>query len=162
MCVVFDDFELSNYYLSLSSLWLLHNLPEGALLLGSAQDLSPPPACCGAHILFLCVLCIADSTLLISACRRGHRITSRDLTVHLSTYPSLHTPHLCFLSSRRYQIGNGWPACLMVGVSKQERNRNGWPELSPCSIPETELGILSPSFHLIILEKQILSFPFYT
>lgn len=37
-----------------------------------------------------------------------------------------------------------------------------WPELSPCGIPGTELGISSPSFHLIILEKQILSFPFYT
>lgn len=37
-----------------------------------------------------------------------------------------------------------------------------WPELSPCSIPGTELGISSPSFHLIILEKRILSFPFYT
>lgn len=37
-----------------------------------------------------------------------------------------------------------------------------WPQLSPCSILGTELGILSPSFHLIILEKQILSFPLYT
>lgn len=91
VCVVFDDFELSNYYLSLSSLWLLHNLPEGALLLVSAQDLSPPPACCGAHI-FLCVLCIADSTLLISACRRGHRITSLEIWLFISPHIHPFTP----------------------------------------------------------------------
>lgn len=92
VCVVLNDFELSNYYLSLPSLWLLHNLPEGVLLLVSAQDLSLPLAYCEAHI-FLCVLCIADSTLLISACRRGHRTTSLEhLTVHLSTFLSLHPP----------------------------------------------------------------------
>ena len=164
VCVVFDDFELSNYYLSLSSLWLLHNLPEGALLLVSAQDLSPPPARCGAHI-FLCVLCIADSTLLISACRRGHRITS--LEIWPFTSPHIHPftpPQLCFLSSRRYQIGNGWPdLCKWWGSKQQEKKQEmNWPELSPCNILGTELGISSPPFHLIILEKQILSFPFYT
>ena len=120
VCVVLDDFELSNYHLSLPSLWLLHHLPEGVLLLGSARDLSPPLAYCEAHI-FLRVLCIADSTLLISACRRGHRTTSLEhLTVYLSTCLSLHTPpHLCFFSSCRYQIGNGWPDLCKYWGSKQ-------------------------------------------
>lgn len=101
--VVLDDFELSNYYLSLSSLWLLHNLPEGALLLVSAQDLSLPPACCAAHI-FLCVLCIADSTLLISACRRGHRITSLEIWLFIS--PHIHPFVSPFMLPLIMQISN--------------------------------------------------------
>ena len=167
VCIVLDDFELSNYYLSSSSLWLLRSLPEGTLLLVSVNPGFKPASGSLRSWYSLvralhCWLHFAHLSL-----KKGPQNYLSWESVHLSINITIRSfPHSFFLSSCIYQIGKRWPnLCKYWGIKQTNRKRNkkmNQPELSLWGILGTELGILSPSFHLIILEKQILYFPFYT